>query len=168
MRPAWFEDLTDHIGARRRSGEISRQQAVTELRDAIIEKDDRPLILGILAEYAGKALDTWGREHVHASAPAAQAQLQMDLFPDLAPRLFIRPGVTKPVMALNAHDWDNAREVLLNRTKHAIEGAKADRERFEEAYGEVRPLLSGDATTADVATEIERQRRGENPLEGLA
>lgn len=163
--PAWLEDLTDRYGSKRLAGDITRQEAVTALRDAIIEQDDRPLILGALAEFAGKALDSWHREHQYAPAPAAVSSLQGDLFPDLPPRLYIRVGVSKPVMMLNAHDWDSAREMILNRTKHAIDGAEADRDRFLEAFGRVRPLLSdADATTADVV----RQLRGEVPLEGLA
>lgn len=162
--PAWLEDLADHFGTQRLNGEITRQEAVTALRDKIVEKDDRTLILGVLTDVAAKALDSWHRQHQHPPALGTQAHLQMELFPDLAPRLYIRPGVTKPVMTLTAHDWDNAREMIRNRTSCAIEGAEADWRQFEEAYEKVRPLLSGDATTADIVPEL----RGNVRLEGLA
>lgn len=163
--PEWLGTYVDGLGTRRLAGEITRQEAVTALRDAIDQKGDRALILGIYADYAGKALDSWHNDHKNTPVPGARQQyLQAELFPDLKPRLYIRPGITKPVMALTAHDWDNAREMIHNRTKHAIEGAEADWKNFEAAYERVRPLLTGDATTADVAREL----RGEIPLEGLA
>lgn len=161
---AWLADLTEELGTARRSGQITRQEAVTRLRDAIDEHAERLLVLSIYSDYAGKALDAWHREHQHAGPTLAVSHVQAELFPDLRPRLAVQPGVTKPVMALTAHDWDNAKEMLHNRTKHAIEGAEADRKHFDEAYEKVRPLLTGDATTADVVPEL----RGQVPLEGLA
>lgn len=162
--PSWLADLADHYGTQRIAGKISRQDAVTALRDEIAAKSDDALRLSIYADYAARALDAYHREHQHAAPAPAVSSLQMELFPDLRPRLYIRPGVTKPVMSLTAHDWDCAREMIRNRTEGAIEFAKADRARFEEAYDRVRPLLKGGATTADVTREL----RGEVPLEGLA
>lgn len=162
--PAWLDDLTEELGTTRLQGTMSRQEAVTALRDAIAEKGDRPLILGIYAEFAARRIDAWHREHQHAAPAPAVSHVQAELFPDLKPRLYIRPGLTKPVMSMTGHDWDAAREMTLNRTKHSIEGAEADRKSFQEAYDRVRPLLHGDATTADVT----RALRGEVPLQGMA
>ena len=161
--PAWLADLTDHYGSERLAGNISRQDAVTAIRDEIAAKADKALLLSIYADYAARALDAYHREHQHAAPAPAVSHVQAELFPDLKPRLYIRPGVTKPVMSMTAHDWDAAREMTLNRTKHAIEGAEADRRHFDAAYEKVRPLLDGDATTADVIREL----RGEVRLEGL-
>lgn len=162
--PAWLADLTDHYGSQRLARKVSRQEAVTALRDEIAAKADEPLRLAIFADYAGRALDAYHREHQHEAPLPAISHVQAELFPDLKPRLYIRVGVTKPVMSMTAHDWDAAREMTLNRTKHSIEGAEADRDSFQAAYDRVRPLLTGDATTADVAREL----RGVLPLEGLA
>lgn len=162
--PAWLADLADHYGSQRLAGQVSRQDAVTALRDEIAAKADEPLRLAILADYAARVLDAWQRDHQHAAPPLAVSHVQAELFPDLKPRLYIRPGVRKPVMAMNAHDWDNAREMIHNRTEHSIKGAEADRDHFDAAYERVRRLLSGDATTADVVREL----RGVVPLEGLA
>ena len=165
--PEWLGSYIDSIGSRRLSGEITRQEAIRALRDVIAEKDDRPLILGIYAEFAAKHLDTWYRDQQRsplAGLPGSPSHVQQELFPDLPPRLYIRPGVSKQVMAMNAADWDNARNVIQNRTEHAIEGAKSDWTQFEDAFTRVRPLLTGNKTTADVV----RQLRGEDPLEGLA
>lgn len=161
--PAWIDDLTEEIGTCRLRGAVGRQDAVTRLRDAIDDAGDRELTLAILADFAARRLDAWHREHQNAPAPPSVSYLQAELFPDLKARLYVQPGVTKPVMTMTAHDWDNAREMIRNRTEGAIEFAKADRAKFEAAYERVRPLLSGDATTADVA----RGLRGELPLEGL-
>lgn len=162
--PAWLADLADHYGSQRLTGAISRQDAVTAIRDEIAAKADEPLRLSIFADYAARALDAYQREHQHAAPPLSVAPLQAELFPDLKPRLYIRPGVTKPVLAFTARDWDNAREMIRNRTDGAIKFAEADMAHFEEAYSRVRSLLSGDATTADIAQEL----RGVLPLEGLA
>src|SRR5258708_29291357 len=108
--PDWLKDMTEDLGTRRLAGEIARQDAVTILRDKIVEKDDRGLILGVLAEFAGKALDAWHRAHQHPAAPGSLAQVQAELFPDLPPRLYIRPGLTQPLIELTPHDWDTAPE----------------------------------------------------------
>lgn len=152
--PDWLKDMTDELGAGRLAGTVSRQDAVTALRDKILEKDDRPLILGVLAEFAGKALDSWHRAHQHPAAPGSLAHVQAELFPDLPARLYIRPGVTKPPIEFTAHDWDTAREMVRARTENAIDGARADRDQFERAYARVRPLLGHDATTADIAGQL--------------
>lgn len=161
--PPWLADLADHYGSQRLAGDVSRQDAVTAIRDEIAAQADPALTLLIYADYAGRALDAWCREHQHAAPPPVVSRLQGELFPDLKPRLYIRPGVTKPVMSMTAHDWDAAAGMIRNRTDGAINAAKADWEHFEKAYGQVRPRLQGDATTADIANEL----RGIVPLEGL-
>ncbi len=162
--PAWLGDAAEEIGPRRLGGDISRQEAVTALRDVIARQADEQTRLAIYADYAGRILDAWHREHQNPAAPAPVSALQGDLFPDLKPaRLYIRPGVTKPVMTMTARDWDNAYAMLRNRTDGAIDAAKADWDSFEKAYNRVRPLLGDDATTADVIRELS----GEVRLEGL-
>ena len=162
--PAWIDDMAEELGTARLRGTTGRPDAVARLAGAIAASQDRELFLAIFADFAARRLDAWHREHQNTAPVPAVSHVQMDLFPDLKPRLYIRVGVTKPVMTMTAHDWDAAREMVLNRTKHAIEGAEADRKNFEAAYERVRPLLSGDATTSDVAREL----RGQFPLEGIA
>jgi hypothetical protein len=165
--PGWLADLADHYGSQRLARKVGRQEAVTALRDEIAVRAaiDEALRLAIFADYAARILDGYQREHLHAAPPLAVTHVQGELFPGLKkPRLYIRPGVTKPVMTMTAHDWDAAREMTLNRTKYTIKGAEADRDSFMEAYDKVRPLLKGDAPTADVEKEL----RGVVPLEGLA
>ena len=153
--PTWLEDLTDKYGAQRQAGQITRQQAATALRDKILEHGDDTLILGLLSDFAGKALDSWIRLHQHQQPyGGSMPQVQSDLFPDLPVRLHIRPGVPKAVILFTAHDWDSAREMIRARTENAIKGAEEDREQFEAAYQRVRPLLEGDVTTADIAEQI--------------
>jgi hypothetical protein len=162
--PAWLADLADHYGSQRLVGQVSRQDAVTAIRDEIAAKADEAYLLSLYADHAARIIDAYQREHQFAAPPPAVSHVQAELFPDLKPRLYVRPGVTKPVMTMNAHDWDCAREMIRNRTEGAIEFAKADWAHFEAAFKRVRPLLKGEATTADVAREL----RGEVPLEGLA
>ena len=155
--PAWLQDHVDDFGAQRQGGKITRQDAITALRDKILAEDDRPLTLGIVAEFAGRALDSWCRAHEHQPARGPHALVQAELFPGLPPRLFVRPGVAKPPIWFTAHDWDMARNVLEVRTRGAREAADADWAAFDAAYQRVRPLLTDDdMTTADVSEQIRR------------
>jgi hypothetical protein len=149
--PDWLHDLTEDLGVARLAGDITRQEAVTTLRDKIVGQDDRSLIDGVLADFSGRVVDAWYRAHQHAPATGSQAHVQTELFPDLPPRLHIRPGILKAPIDFTAHDWDTAREMVRARTQNAIDGAEADRAQFEAAYAQIRHLLSGSLTTADVA-----------------
>lgn len=151
--PGWLESEVAAAGLRCRDGEITRQEAITVLRDAIVAQD-RELWLGIVSAFAGKALDRW-----EAGAPATGrlGRAQTQLLPGLPSRLHIRPGVQKAPITFTGHDWDMARRMVLTTAANAITGAERLRDRFEAAYGRVRPLLSGAATTADVAAQITAQ-----------
>jgi hypothetical protein len=152
--PEWLGTYVADLGRGRLAGDFGRQAAVTALTAKITEKDDRPLIDGVLAEFAGRVLDAWHRSHQHPAAAGSPAQVQAELFPDLPPRLHIRPGVTKAPIEFTGHNWDTAWEMIRARTDNTIKGAEADRDQFEDAYYRVRPLLSGDLTTADVAALV--------------
>jgi hypothetical protein len=147
--PAAIDVQLRDLTAQWQAGTITRAEAVTALRDVILGHADRTLILGIVGEFAGRALDR-AKEPRHA-LPAAQDSL----FPELPARLYIRPGVAKAVALFTAHDWETARAVLENRTKHAKEAAEADWAAFTAAYDKVRPLLYGELTTSDVLGDIE-------------
>lgn len=150
--PAWLEELTEEYGADRLAGKITRTEAVTALRDKILGQADETLIRAISGEFAGKVLDSWHRAHLNPGPAPGEAQ--SELFPELPVRLFIRPAVTKPLILCTGHDWDMARNMLRARTDGALEAARADWARFEAAYARVRPLLAGDATTAEVAEQL--------------
>jgi hypothetical protein len=153
--PAWLEDLTEEFGEARLAGDKTRAEAVTALRDKILAEDDQPLLLGIVADFAARALDSWHRSHLNpGGSRGAAAELQSELFPQLPVRLYVRPAVTKPLILCTAHDWDMARNVLRGRTVGAREAADNDWAHFEAAYARVRPLLTGDATTAEVAEQL--------------
>lgn len=144
----------DRIGAATAAREMSRQDAVTALRNAIDQQADGVLRLGILADFAARTLESWLRARRQPGAPA-RPELQSELFPDLPVRLYVRPAVAKPVILFTAHDWDCAKAMIENRTDGAIKTAEADMKAFSAAYSKVRPLLSGDLTTADVATQLD-------------
>ena len=149
--PEWASNKIEELGAARQAGQITRQEAATALRDVILGQADETLIRAIFGEFAGKVLDSWHRAHMNGGlADGAQS----DLFPELPLRLYVRPAVTKPLILCTGHDWDMARNVLENRTENAIKGAKDDWAQFEAAYDRVRPLLAGDATTADIAGQL--------------
>lgn len=151
--PAKIENAVEELGAQRKAAGISRQDAVTALRDVILGNADGELLKGIVAEFAGKALDAWQRSHQHET-PDGAFGVQSDLFPDLPLRLYIRPATPKALILCTAHDWDMARNVLENRTRNAKAAAETDWAHFDAAYSRVRPLLSGGLTTADVADQV--------------
>lgn len=153
--PEWLSRELAAVGAQNAERAITRQEAVTRLRDVIIQHADRAFQLSLAADFAARQLDTWHRGHKGERAPAAA---QSELFPGLAARMFIRPNVAKAVVLFTRHDWQTAKAVLENRTKYAIEGAQAERAAFDAAYAAVVPLLTDDQmTTADVASELAGQ-----------
>lgn len=152
--PEWLDAAADEIGGRRIDGEITRQEAVTKLRDAMIARDDRQFIASVLSGFAEKVADQWHQTH-RADRPAAfSAQVQAELFPGLPLRLFVRPGQTKALALCTGRDLDMAQNMLAARTRNAIDGAEADRAAFDRAYAKVRPWLTGDVTVADVLAEL--------------
>jgi hypothetical protein len=146
--PGPIQSELDRLGARNAAREITRAEAVTALRDAIIREADRAFLLSLAAEFAGRQLDAWHRARRAAGFPAVAGQ--SELFPDLPARLYVRPGVLRPVALMDGHDWDMAWNMLHTRAEGAINAAEADLAAFDGAYDKVRPLLTGDLTTADV------------------
>jgi len=141
--PDWLARELDTIGAQNAERSITRAEAVTMLRDAIIRSADTAFRLAITAEFAARQLDAWHRARRAAGFPAAG---QSELFPDLPARLYVRPGVLRPVALMDGHDWDMAYNMLHTRAQGAIDAAEADLAAFDGAYGKVRPLLTGDLT----------------------
>lgn len=134
--------------------DITRQDAVTRLRDAISAHADGELRLGIFAEFAARTLEAAlrARRASRGTTPDGQS----DLFPELPRRLYIRPGQLKSVILFTRHDWHTARAVLENRTSNAKKAAESDWAAFIAAYQQVVPLLTDDdLTTADVAPQID-------------
>jgi hypothetical protein len=150
--PDWLAAELDRLGEQNAARHITRAEAVTAVRDAILRHADRAFMAGVAESFAARALDSWHRQHRGERAPAAA---QSELFPGLPARLYVRPGVAKAIVLFDGRDWDNARAMILNRTKGAIEAAEADQAHFQAAYDRIRPLLTGDLTTADVVAELD-------------
>jgi hypothetical protein len=150
--PDWLARELDTIGAQNAERSITRQEAVTALRDVIMRSADAAFRLAITAEFAGRQLDAWHRARRAAGLPAAAGQ--SELFPGLPARLYVRPGVLRPVALMDAHDWDMAYNMLHTRAEGAITAAKADLAAFDGAYDKVRALLTGELTTADVLGDL--------------
>jgi hypothetical protein len=155
--PEWLSHQLAAVGAQNAERAITRQEAVTRLRDTIIGNADRAFQLVIAADFAGRQLDAWHRQHSAGTRAPVEADGQSELFPGLAVRLMVRPGVRKAVILFTAHDWDTARAVMETRTTGAKKAAEADWEAFDAAYKRVRPLLHDELTTADIAPELDTQ-----------
>jgi hypothetical protein len=158
--PDWLASQTDEAGQLVQAGQIPRQAAVTTIRDAILAQSatDDAFLKSVIADFASRALADWDRRNGGGSAHGLR-DTQSDLFPGLPVRLYVRPGVRKPLILMTAHDWDMARNVLRNRTSNAKQAAESDWARFQAAYDQVRPLLSGELTTAEIAPQLEAAAR---------
>jgi len=121
------------------------------LRDAIIRSADTASA-SRHAEFAA-ASSTPGTA---PAAPPASRRRQSELFPDLPARLYVRPGVLRPVALMDGHDWDMAYNMLHTRAQRD-RAAEADLARVRRRLsGKVRPLLTpADLTTADVLGDLE-------------
>jgi hypothetical protein len=163
--PPWLAAELDKAGQQNASRAITRQEAVTAVRDAIMTQADRAFILSVTADYAARLLDTWhrGRRGDGKGSGQLAGDAQSELFPGLPVRLYIRPGVAKAVILLTAHDWDTAKAMIENRTSGAITAAETDQAAFDAAYALVRPLLAGDLTTADVAGSLDGPAAAASP-----
>jgi hypothetical protein len=146
--PDWLAAELDRTGTRHAAREITRTAAIGAIRDVILRDADQFFLRGIAAAFAARALNSWHQERRATGAVVPDAQCE--LFPDLPARLYVRPGVTKPVAEFTGRDWDMARAVLENRTSYAKKAAEADWAAFDAAYSKIRPLLSDGLTTADV------------------
>jgi hypothetical protein len=154
--PDWFSGELGVAGQRHANRELTRPQAVKALADEIVRHGDREFLAAVAAAFAAKALDSWHRGRRQAAAvPGFRDEAQSELFPGLPGRLYVTPGQSKAVILFTGHDWDTARNVLENRTSGAITAAQADWAAFRAAYDRIRPLLSGDLTTADVAGQLD-------------
>jgi len=142
------------LGEQRLAGALTRADAVSALRDAILTAAEPGLVAGVVADFAGRELDAWHRAHQHSAPAGPLAEVQSELFPGLPGRLYVTPSTGKALMLCNGHDWDMARNVLSAKTTNAIGGAEQAWQQFQAAYDRVRPLLSGDLTTADVAAQL--------------
>lgn len=161
--PEGIADKVEELGIQWKAGMITRQDAITALRDVLRSDADQPLQLGIFADFAGRTLDSWARTHAGAAPPPAagrapEVAIQSELFPDLPVKLLVQPGRKKALILCTGHDWDAARAMVQARCKGAIKGAQDDLAQFEAAYTRVRPLLKGDTTTAEVADKLRDTR----------
>ena len=152
--PGPIQSELDRLGGQNAERAITRAEAVTALRDVILRHADSAFLRSVVAEFAGRALDSWHKQHSEGSRTPAPED-QSELFPGLPVRLFIRPGVRRSVILFTGHDWDMARNMLQTRTDGAKKAAERDQAAFDAAYEKVRPLLSGELTTADVAGQLD-------------
>jgi hypothetical protein len=80
--------------------------------------------------------------------------LHLTLFPDFPFRsLKVTPARYEKIHAMTRHELDAARNILFNKTGHAISGAQAERRQFDAFYNAVRPLMS----EGDIVEDAERR-----------
>jgi len=151
-KPPWYTAEVAKVGMLVLDGETTRETAVAVLTRAVKAHPEH--IDGLIAVDVARELSAWLKDH---GAPAAQPSLFPD-FPGLPREMRVAPAKTAEVADMTAEDLDHAKNMLLARTKNAIDGvtAAAERERkaFMDFYNKVRPLLTDGLTVADAMEKL--------------
>jgi hypothetical protein len=141
--PDWYREAVAEHGAKVLDGTEDGHAAAEAVAAVLLAHPEH------LAALAARDVAKWVKER-ESSGDLFQAAL----FPLLPASLYTAPKVSVRVSAMTAADLDKARNMLWNRTRHALEGAERQREIFSGFYDRVRPLLKGDKTVADALGEI--------------
>jgi hypothetical protein len=155
--PAWLSDKIVELGMQVVADEISHQDAAEELAGKI-RADNGVVLMQILSDWSKNKIKVWiankSRDHSQEREVAGQPRLP---FEELPPHLEIAPGRLAHQNVMTGRDWDNALAIWKNRMVEAENSYK----RFLRCYDAIRPLLTGDVTTADVAGQIGGDEDGE-------
>lgn len=152
--PDWYRQAVADHGARVLGGSENRAAACAAVAMAIQAHPE--FAADLAAAMADRDIARWVREH-----ESSGDLFQTALFPLMPASMRTTPAKSVKVADMTGPDLDNAKAMLWNRTKNQMEGAEeaANRERaaFSRFYDQVRPLLTGDLTVADVLGRLAAQ-----------
>jgi hypothetical protein len=145
--PAWLAEARAEHGARFLAGTETRAEADAALAAVILA---RPEYLAEQAAVAGAAqVAAWVK--VNASCGDL---FQAALFPRIPALMQVSVGNAMWTAEMTGDDLDNAKAMVLNRTRNVREAADRTRRDFTAFYKQVRPLLKDGKTVADVLAEL--------------
>jgi len=145
--PEWLSEARAAHGARFLAGTETRSEAEAAVAAAILA---HPEYLAEQAAVAGAAqVAAW----VKANASCGDL-FQAALFPRIPALMQVSVGNAMWTAEMTGGDLDNARAMVLARTRNAREAADRARKDFTAFYRQVRPLLSGDRTVTEVLAEL--------------
>lgn len=149
--PEWLKQARAEHGSRFLDGSETRAEADAAVAAAILA---RP-------EYLAEQAAVWGAAHVASwvKVNASSGDLfQSELFPSIP--VFMQVSVGRPMRTsdMTLADLENARAMILARTRNARESADRARKDFTAFYKQVKPHLEGGKTVSDALAEIAMER----------
>jgi hypothetical protein len=149
--PGWLKEARAEHGARFLAGRETRAEADAAVTAVIIA---HPEYLSGLAAVQGAAhVGAW----VKVNATSGDLY-QSELFPSIP--VFMQVSVGRPMRTsdMTLTDLENARAMILARTRNARESADKARREFTAFYKQVKPHLTEGRTVADALAEIATER----------
>jgi hypothetical protein len=152
--PEWLKQARAIHGARFLDGTETRAEA------------DAAVAAKILAhpEYVAEQAAVQGAAHVAAwvKVNATSGDLfQSELFPNIPVLMQVSVGRPMRTSDMTLADLENARAMILARTRNARESADKARREFTAFYKQVKPHLTDGRTVADALAEIATEREAE-------
>lgn len=149
--PDWLKEIRAEHGARYLAGTETRADADAAVAEAIL---GHPTYLAERAAVEGAAhVAAWVK--VNASSGDL---FQSELFPSIPVLMQVSVGRPMRTADMTAADLDNARAIILARTRNSRESADRAKKDFTAFYKQVRPLLTDGRTVADALAEIAVKR----------
>lgn len=145
--PGWLKEARAEHGARVVAGTETAAEAEAALTAAILA---RP-------EYLAEQAAVLARAHVAAwvKVNASSGDLfQASLFPRVPALLPVSVGRKMRTADMTLADLENARAMVLARTRNAREAADRDRKDFMAFYKQVKPLLADGGTVGDAVADL--------------
>lgn len=145
--PGWLKEARAEHGARVVAGTETTADAEAALTAVIVSHP----------EYLSQQAAVLARDHVAAwvKVNASSGDLFQDgLFPRLPVLMQVSVGRKMRTADMTLADLENARAMVLARTRNAREAADRDRKDFVAFYKRVKPLLADGGTVGDALADL--------------
>lgn len=148
--PGWLKEARAEHGARVVAGTETTAEAEAALTEAIVAHP----------EYLSEQAAVLARAHVAAwvKVNASSGDLfQAGLFPRVPVLMQVSVGRRMRTADMTLADLENARAMVLARTRNAREAADRDRKDFVAFYKQLKPLLADGGTVGDALADLAAQ-----------
>ena len=145
--PDWLKEARAEHGARVVAGTETGPEADAAVTAVILAHP----------EYLAEQAAVLARAHVAAwvKVNASSGDLfQAGLFPRIPALLPVSVGRTMRTADMTLADLENAKAMVLTRTRNAREAADRDRKDFTAFYKAVKPLLADGGTVGDALADL--------------
>jgi hypothetical protein len=149
--PEWLKQARAEHGARYLDGSETRAEADAAVAAVILAHP----------EYLAEQAAVWAAAHVASwvKVNATSGDLfQSELFPRIP--VFMQVSVGRPMRTadMTLAELENARAIVMARTRNSRESADRARKDFTAFYKQVKPHLTDGKTVADALAEIAMER----------